>query len=158
MTTTQSFEQDGLDRTIQVDLVGRSRAYISLTEGAATFDDEVYAINWFDTNIRWVYDLYNLLASFSLKAIGGVPFFKGHLIKAVHGSSSDCRSTLLVVRYPSLHSFKTMLEKRAFQAVSVLRMLAVRQFTFGFTRPRNKGTAKPARGLEGALRNALNRP
>lgn len=124
---------------LEAKLPGRNRAYINKTDDGMSFDQPVYAINWFDTKTRWVYDFYNVLAVRSVRAVGGAPFFKGRLEKILHGAEEHRRDVLLVVRYPSLRNFKTMLESPFFLVVSVLRLMAVRDFTFGFTRRRDKG-------------------
>jgi len=40
---------------------------------------------------------------------------------------------VLIVRFPSIKNFKTMMDSRYFQLVSIIRGIAVKQFTFGFS-------------------------
>ena len=124
---------------IEAALPREARVLIRIEAAELTFDEPVYAINWFDTKARWIYDLYNILASRSVVKVGGAACFKGNLVKLIHGEESDRRDVLLVVRYPSLRCFKTMLENKYFQMISVLRVLAVKKFTFGFAKSRAGG-------------------
>lgn len=135
---------------IQAKLPGRNRVYIKRTDDGPSFDEPVYAINWFDTKARLIYDFYNLLAVRSVKAVGGAPYFKGRLKKILHGEEEHRRDVLLVVRYPSLRNFKSMLESPFFLLVSLLRVLAVRDFTFGFTKRCNEGPDLAPRVLTSA--------
>lgn len=93
----------------------------------------VYAINWFDTKVTWMYHLYNILAKKSLKKIEGKLFFKGKVIKTIEGTLDNTRELLLIVEYPSPEKFLDLLSIKYFQLVSVLRILAVSRFSFGFT-------------------------
>ena len=64
---------------------------------------------------------------------------QGRHIKTLYGREEDKRDVLLVVRYPALTNFRSMLESKIFQGVSVIRMAAVDNFTFGFTKRGDKG-------------------
>ena len=125
---------------IEAKLLGRHRAFIHRIDASLHFDEPVYAVNWFNTRSSWLYELYNSLAAGSVKAIGGAPFFKGRLVQKLHGAESDSRNMILVVRYPALTQFKSMLENKYFQLISLLRLFAVKQFTFGFTKRRDRET------------------
>ena len=94
----------------------------------------VYAINWFDTRLLWLYNFYNLLGAISVKKVGGKPLFKGCVKQVLHGDSPSRRDVLLLVRYPTGENFRQMLESRIFQLISMLRILAVKNFSFGFSR------------------------
>ena len=124
---------------ITAKLPGKTRAFIFHNETELAAEAPVYAINWFDTKTQWVYDFYNFLAVKAVKKIGGGPFFKGKYEKTLQGDPADRRDILLVVRYPSLNNFKTMLENTYFQLVSLIRMAAVSDFTFGFTKRADGG-------------------
>lgn len=124
---------------LEAKLPGKLRAFIEIEDDALGFDEPVYAINWFDTKTSWTYDFYNVLAVRSVRAVGGAPFFKGRLQKVLLGKEEHRRDVLLVVRYPALRNFKTMLENKYFLLVSILRMAAVKDFTFGFTKRRDEG-------------------
>ena len=124
---------------ITAKLPGKIKAFIFHSESELAADEAVYAINWFDTKTQWVYDFYNFLAVKAVKKIGGGPFFKGKYEKTLQGEPADRRDILLIVRYPSLNNFKTMLENTYFQFVSLIRMAAVSDFTFGFTKRADGG-------------------
>jgi len=51
------------------------------------------------------------------------------------------RDVLLIVNYPALESFRTMLENFVFQMVSVIRALAVSEFTFGISKRQDNNGA-----------------
>lgn len=114
-------------------------AYIFHDAKALSANEPVYAINWFNTKTQWVYDFYNFLAVKAVKKIGGGPFFKGKYLRTLYGEGEGRRDILLVVRYPSLQNFKTMLEDTYFQMVSLIRMAAVENFTFGLSKRADGG-------------------
>ena len=120
-------------------LPGDLQAYIFRDAQALSADEPIYAINWFDTKTQWVYDFYNVLAVRAVKKIGGGGFFKGKRVQTLYGEETDQRDILLVVRYPALENFRTMLENKYFQLVSVLRMAAVKDFTFGISKRSDEG-------------------
>lgn len=120
-------------------LPGKLSAFIFRDAAHLNEDEPFYAINWFNTKSSLVYDFYNYLAVRSVRKIGGEPFFKGRHLKTLHGSADDSRDVLLVVRYPAVTNFRKMLESKVFQAVSVIRMAAVKDFTFGFTKRGDAG-------------------
>ena len=93
----------------------------------------LYAVNWFSAKMAWVYHLYNTLASKSLKKVGGSPFFKGTITKTILDEHHSKRDLILIVHYPSATSFKNLLENTYFKIISVLRIAAVKDFSFGFT-------------------------
>jgi len=98
-----------------------------------SLDQELLAVNWFDTRIEWLYHLYNSLASRSVLKIGGKPMFKAKVTEDLVDDTGH-RSILLIVKYPNGPAFKQLLESTYFKVVSLLRMRAVKQFTFSFTR------------------------
>ena len=120
-------------------LPGKLSAFIFRDAAHLSEDEPIYAINWFNTKSSLIYDFYNKLAVGCVRKIGGAPFFKGRHIKTLHGREEDRRDVLLVVRYPALKNFLTMLESKVFQGVSVIRMAAVDEFTFGFTKREDRG-------------------
>lgn len=107
--------------------------------------DPIWAINWFDLKSKWLYDLYNILALHHVREVGAMPFFKAKLIKRIEGQDSDERELLLIVNYPSPESFLTMIKSRAFQTKSILRLMAVKEFTFGFMKRADNGQAPSVR-------------
>lgn len=90
----------------------------------------LFAINWFNTRPKWLYDLYNLIASRSVFGVGGKVFLKGRVKRTLLGETQQSRQTLLVVNYPNGERFLDMLSTRYFQVTSLLRMAAVREFSF----------------------------
>ena len=94
----------------------------------------LYAINWFSTKVAWMYHFYNFLALPRVKSIGGKVFFKGKIYQSLHGEESDSRNLLLIVRYPSGKKFITLMKDFLFKAVSIFRILSVKDFSFGFTK------------------------
>jgi|GEM_PF-1342394 len=127
------------EHVLTAKLPGKIRVHLEALTPTLGFDEPVYAANWFDTQARWIYDFYNVLALRSVKGVGGAPFFKGRLTELVHGEETDRRDVLLVVRYPSLQCFKSMMQSGYFLFVSFLRIAAVKDFTFGFTVRRDGG-------------------
>ena len=109
------------------------RVHITALLSDFKMDQPVYALNWFNSRQLWLYNFYNLLAARSVLNVGGVPFFKARVATTLYGDDADYRSVLLIVRYPDINHFKTMLQSRYFQCVSIIRGLAVAQFTFGFS-------------------------
>ena len=108
-------------------------ALIKSVKEDADFSRPVYAINWFNANPKWIYNLYNFLAARSVFKIGGKVFFKGEFIKTFQGKDEDSRDMLLIVNYPSGIKFLELVKNRYFQLVSIFRIMAVRKFSFGFT-------------------------
>lgn len=120
---------------ISINITNRMQAAITSTDAGWPLSNPVYAVNWFDTKSLPIYNFYNFLATRSVRAVGGYPVFKGRVTGVLHGSNDDKRDVVLIVNYPSPQCFLDMLKSRYFMLVSVLRMLAVKRFTFSFTRP-----------------------
>ena len=119
--------------SISANITRSVRVHITALQSDFKIDEPVYALNWFNSRQLWLYNFYNFLAARSVLKIGGVPFFKARVATTLYGNDADHRSVLLIVRYPGIAHFKTMLQSRYFQLVSILRGLAVAQFTFGFS-------------------------
>lgn len=107
----------------------------------------LYAINWFNTRVAWVYHLYNLLAAGRLRRVGGRPFFKGTVSEMLAGNGAMARQHLLVVNYPSAERFLELAADRVFQLTSVLRLLTVKDFSFVFHQRRDDGQKQPVESL-----------
>lgn len=90
----------------------------------------LFAINWFNTRANWLYNLYNLIAARSVFQVGAAAFFKGHVTETLLGSADVARQLLLIVNYPSGERFLDLLSGRYFQVTSLLRLAAVRNFSF----------------------------
>ena len=96
-------------------------------------NEPLYAINWFSTKIEWMYHLYNMLASKSVKKIGGKAFFKGKITQTILDEKNKVRDLILIIQYPNGNGFKALMESTYFKIVSLFRMVAVKKFSFGFT-------------------------
>ncbi len=110
-------------------------AVISSDRPEVSLEGPLVAVNWFDTRSLWLYNLYNVLASRSVSAVGGEVVFKGKLDTVIAGDDTKRRGMLLIVRYPSGRAFLNMMESTYFKLVSLLREAAVSNFTFCFTQP-----------------------
>ena len=93
-------------------------------------DNPLFAINWFDTRAGWLYQLYNYLSAGRLYKIGGKVFFKGKVTRMIAGDALLARRYLLIVNYPSAEHFLDLAADRFFQFFSVLRIIAVKNFSF----------------------------
>jgi len=120
-------------------LPGKLKAFIFRDTQALSEAEPIYAINWFNTKAQWMYDFYNFLAVKAVRKVGGAPFFKGKYISTIHGEADMRRDILLVARYPAITQFSVMLADGYFLAVSAIRMLAVKDFTFGLTKRSDAG-------------------
>lgn len=111
-----------------------------------------FAINWFSTKLEWMYHFYNFLATRSVLKVGGKPFFKAKVSETIIDTSNSRRDMLLIVRYPNGQNFKSLMQSTYFKMVSVFRILAVSDFTFGFTQKlAADDTSKKSDGLHYAL-------
>ena len=104
------------------------------TEDPSHLDQPVWAINWFDLNRKWLYNLYIMMAARLVKRVGGRLLYKGHLIETISGDPKLVRHMLLIVSYPDINHFLDLIMIRSFQLISILRLGAVKDFIFGFTR------------------------
>jgi len=99
------------------------------------FDEhaDLWAVNWFDLKIPWMYQLYGLIASRFVRKVSGRLYFKGNLIRQIEGPAEHKRENLLIGCYPGARKFLDLVDFKIFQMVSVLRIAAVKKFVFGFT-------------------------
>lgn len=125
-------------QVIKEHVVLGNHAVVKSIKEDVSLDEPVYAINWFNTRSRWMYDFYNILAARSVYKIGGKVFFKGTVAKILQGTSENSRKVLLIVNYPSGVRFLDLMKDNFFILVSVLRELAVKKFSFGFTQRLDK--------------------
>ena len=93
-------------------------------------ESPLFAINWFDTRVAIIYHIYNLLAASRVFKIGGKALFKGKCGQTISGNADLARDYVLIVNYPSGHRFLELLSDKLFQLVSVLRIAAVKRFSF----------------------------
>ena len=120
-------------REITAKVIGSTSVLIKTEKDGHTLNDELIAVNWFDTKTEWLYHLYNTLASKSVKKIGGIPLFKAKVLEDISDDRYR-REILLLVKYPNGNAFKQLMQSNYFKVVSLLRMQAVKRFTFGFTK------------------------
>lgn len=125
--------------TLQVKINDKTSVYIKAIDKDVSLAAPVYAINWFNTRRLWLYNLYNIAAAGTAIRAGGRPLFKGRIIDVLLGDDEERREMLLIVSYPSVRHFMGMLESTWFKLVSVLRLLSVDKFTFGFTQRMSSG-------------------
>lgn len=104
------------------------------TDNDFEIEDRIWAINWFDLKVKWMYSLYNRLASKYVMQVGGQLFFKGYHKQTLFGDETLARQTLLIVTYPKITHLLEMIMIKAFQLVGILRIMAVKDFVFGFTK------------------------
>jgi len=119
--------------SVTANIIASIRVHITALRPSFQLQQPVYALNWFNTSGLWLYNFYNFLAARSVLKVGGIPFFKARVDRTLYGDKDDRRAVLLIVRYPSIENFKTMMESRYFQLVSIIRGIAVKEFTFGFS-------------------------
>ena len=93
-------------------------------------ESPLFAINWFDTRVAIIYHIYNLVAAGRVFKIGGKALFKGKCQQTISGNADLARDYLLIVNYPSGHRFLELLSDKLFQVMSVLRIAAVKRFSF----------------------------
>jgi len=122
-----------LIESMKIKVMGKHFVHIESTDKKYSFDERFYAINWFDTKALWLYNFYNFLAVSQVNKIGGEGFFKGRVQEVLYGKQEDRRDVVLIVTYPKVEQFKKLFEMFSFKIVSIIRMLAVKDFTFGFT-------------------------
>ena len=119
-------------QTISANITSSTDVIIRSEFEEHSLDKQLIAVNWFDTRIEWLYHLYNYLASRSVLKVGGRPLFKAKTVNDIR-SNNGKRSIMLIVQYPDGTAFKQLLESTYFKIVSLLRMRAVKSFTFSFT-------------------------
>ena len=118
---------------IKCEVTKSINVFIKAKNADVNLNEPLYAVNWFSTKVTWIYHLYNILAKKSLTKIGGEGFFKGEIKKTILDEAQGKRDLILIVRYPSANSFKGLMQNTYFKIVSLLRMVAVKEFSFGFT-------------------------
>ena len=119
--------------SITANIMAKLKVHITALYPDFKQQQPVYALNWFDTRWLWLYNLYNLLAAGSVLNVNGFPLFKARVQNTLYGEPKARRDVLLIVRYPSIEQFKSMLQSRYFQLVSMIRGAAVKNFTFAFS-------------------------
>ena len=105
----------------------------------ALLDSTLWAINWFDLKSGWLYQLYNKVVVKHVKQVGGIPLFKGKLRKVIRDNHRLQREMILIVSYPKADAFLKMISNSGFQRKSILRLLSVKDFVFGFHERKDDG-------------------
>jgi len=118
---------------IKCDITNATKAFIRGKSELVNLQEPLYAINWFSTKAEWLYHFYNFLAYKSVLKIGGKAFFKGKIERTILDENNISREFILIVKYPNGNGFKQLMETTYFKLVSIFRMLAVKEFSFGFT-------------------------
>lgn len=103
--------------------------------------EPLYAVNWLNARSPLLYDFYNLLAALRLPRSGGRLLLKARFKKTIHGREEDRRGILLIVRYPSGGNFLGLMADRVFQAISAVRVLAVKDFSLAMYRRADEAAA-----------------
>ncbi len=111
--------------------------HLEPVDGADPLEGPVFAINWFNTKRAWLYHFYNFLAARPVIRVGARVLIKGRVQKRLLGAEKDHRDMLLVVYYRSGEDFLDLLSRKFFQAISIFRQLAVRDFSFVFHKRRD---------------------
>ena len=119
---------------MQRQITRTTKLVLQATSDANQLNRPLFAINWFNTRALWLYNLYNWIAAGRLFKNGGKVLFKGQLIETLIGSPDQQRELLLVVNYPSGEHFLNLIADRFFQVTSLLRLAAVRNFSFVLNR------------------------
>lgn len=66
---------------------------ITPTHNEDISEERIWAINWFNYKNKWLYSLYNRLASPHVIKVGGQLLFKGHQVEQLSGSKDLARET-----------------------------------------------------------------
>ena len=117
-----SFVERNVTRKMRIRIRGEETA----------LQNPLFAINWFDTRAAPIYHLYNLLAGPRAFKVNAKALFKGKLKETVYGNPDLKRDYLLIVNYPSANNFLDLVSDKIFQIFSVLRIGAVKNFSFIF--------------------------
>jgi len=129
------------------DITGSIRAEI--VGNPDDINGPLFAINWFDTKLAFVYHFYNLLAAARVFRVGAKVMFKGKCQQTISGDPEMARQFLLIVNYPSGTKFMDLLADKIFQLTSVFRIMAVKQFSFVFHKRREiHQTPEPGQSFE----------
>ena len=119
----------------------KTTIHISASDNQSDLDQPLYAINWFNTKSKSLYNLYGALAFPHVKKVGGEVVFKGKVRETLGGNDKLKRELLLIVKYPNADSFLGLFTQKLFLIKSMLRVKAVKDFVFGFVKMTG-GTAR----------------
>ena len=136
---SSTFKSRQITKNIEVSIIGAGPSY--------SLEEEVWAINWFNVKSKALYDFYNTIASSHVGKVKGRAFFKGKFQKRILGDQSNERAVLLIVFYPNPNNFLDLVSDKIFQLKSIIRELAVKDFTFGFMKRLDDGE-KPSGRLK----------
>lgn len=106
-------------------------------------DNAIWAINWFNMHSSFFYKIYAMMAAPLVWQVKGRLLFKGSLYKKLEGDELYDRDSLLIMYYQTTSHFLRLISKKFFQLISIFRLLAVREFTFGFLERLDDGSLPP---------------
>ena len=119
----------------------KTTIHITASDKQSDLDQPLYAINWFNTKSKKLYNLYAALAFPHVKKVGGEVVFKGKVKDTLSGNKTLKRESLLIIKYPNADSFLGLFSQKMFLIKSLLRIKAVKDFVFGFVKM-NGGSAR----------------
>ena len=97
-------------------------------------DQPMFAINWLDLRSKFLYNLYGYLAFPLAQKVGAKAIFKGYQTDLVQDPAQVNRQVLLIVKYPNPGAFLSLLSRKIFQIISLVRIRGVKNFNLGFSR------------------------
>lgn len=78
-----------------------------------------------DISGREAYGLYSKVAATTLKAIGGEVFFMGNVKGHPIAPPDEIWDSMMLIKYPSIEAFKTMIDMPEYQAGTIHRTAAL---------------------------------
>ncbi len=125
-----------MEKSNQIDKKVTKTTSLSITGSQQGIDlgSNIWAVNWFNPKRRWLYNLYTTLAGPLVIKVGGRLWHKSTFLEKLAGKDDDGRNMLLIVEYPTASNFMDLVGIKFFQLISILRILAVEDFIFGFTK------------------------
>ena len=112
----------------------KTTIHISASDKQSDLNKPLYAINWFNIKSKKLYNLYGALVFSHVKKVGGEVVFKGKVSETLSGNDKLKRESLLIVKYPNADGFLGLFAQKMFLVKSLLRIKAVKDFVFGFTK------------------------
>jgi len=119
--------------------INKNTEVIISPEPGESLETPIYAINWFNLNRPWLYNLYSKVAYPHVVKVGGKVLLKAVVTDQLVSEPVFNRTNLLIVRYPSAQAFLSMLSSKLFLLKSILRIKSVKDFIFGFTKRIDEG-------------------
>lgn len=141
-----------MEDKLQIETKTNQSTSLSILAHSVDIDltSDLWAVNWFNTKRPWLYNIYTTLMSPLVGKVGGKLVFKGSFVKKLDGHEKDGRKTLLIVKYPSAADFIDLVSKKAVLFYSILRIMSVERFMFGFTHQLDTNEIKPQKTAKGS--------